>query len=118
MCATQTPSSSAWPRWPGAGAADHDHLPGASRHTVVLSERGAGTGYDAGMTDLPGDHEPTSPSSPPRVLIIDIDGVGSAYPEDRGTLLERRANLDPLNNPTVGAITKTTTTTHLPSLSY
>jgi hypothetical protein len=67
------------------------------------------------MTDLPDGQEPTPVKTPLRVLIFDVGGP-SAYPEDGITLLERWANLDPPNNPAVGAITKTTTTVRLPFL--
>lgn len=69
------------------------------------------------MSELPREDEPTSAATP-RVLIIDVGGP-SEYPEDPEdgiTLLERWANLDPPNNPTVGAITKTTMTMRLPFL--
>lgn len=45
--------------------------------------------------------------------MLDVSAL-SAYPEDGITLLERWANADPPNNPTVGAVTKTTATVRLP----
>jgi hypothetical protein len=60
------------------------------------------------MADHLGNNEPNMSSLTPRVLIVDIDSGPSPYPEAGITLLERWANVDPPNNPTVGAITKTT----------
>ncbi|MGW4528891.1 hypothetical protein [Amycolatopsis sp. NPDC004378] len=66
------------------------------------------------MSEMPREDEPTAAATP-RVVIFDVGGP-SDYPEDGITLLERWANLDPPNNPTVGAITKTTVTMRLPFL--
>jgi hypothetical protein len=60
------------------------------------------------MTDELRNNEPNTPLPGPRVLIVDLDSRPSPYPEDGLTLLERWANVDPPNNPDVGAITKTT----------
>lgn len=54
----------------------------------------------------------TDPPNNPRVFLVDVDGR-SVYPEDGITVLERWANVDPPNSPTVGAITKTTATMRL-----
>ena len=60
------------------------------------------------MADELESNVPNMPSPTPRVFIVDLDSGQSPYPEDGVTLLERWANVDPPNNPTVGAITKTT----------
>lgn len=59
------------------------------------------------MADEPVRDNKLSTSCTPRVVLV-VDGAGmSIYPEDGTTLVERWANVDPPNNPAIGAITKT-----------